>query len=154
MLRSEPNHWFFSPYNCEIWWMTSKKHRAVLLYHFKFCAIFHSHLWVQIIVTAWNCSISIIWVKTIQFFHPSELAIWWMTLKNNRALLLCHLKLCMSFHSHLWIKTEVTVWNHSILVEIINFSARLNLKFDRWQWVTIAICEFKVNLKWPELAIE
>ena len=28
--------------------------------------------------------------------------IWCMTLKNNRAPLLCHYKLCASFHSHPW----------------------------------------------------
>ena len=32
-----------------------------------------------------------------------------MTLKNNRAPLLCYFKLCVSFHSHPWIQPEVTV---------------------------------------------
>ena len=36
-------------------------------------------------------------------FCPCDLEIWWMTLKNNRASLLCCFKLCASFHSHQWI---------------------------------------------------
>ena len=44
-----------------------------------------------------------------QYFVPCDLKIWWMTLKNNRAPLLCCFKLCASFHSHQWIKTRVTV---------------------------------------------
>ena len=42
-------------------------------------------------------------------FCPCDLEIWWMTLKNNRASLLCYFKLCASFHSHLRIQTRVTV---------------------------------------------
>ena len=38
-----------------------------------------------------------------------DLEIWWMTLANNRAHLLCYLKLCESFQSHRWIQTGVTV---------------------------------------------
>ena len=44
-----------------------------------------------------------------RFFVPCDLEIWQMTLKNNRAPLLCYFKLCASFRSHLWIKTEVIV---------------------------------------------
>ena len=45
-----------------------------------------------------------------QFLEPCDLEIWWITLKNNRAPLLCYFKLCASFHSQLWIQTGVTVW--------------------------------------------
>ena len=44
-----------------------------------------------------------------RFFVPWDLEIWWMTLKNNRAPLLCYFKLCASFHNHLSIQTGVTV---------------------------------------------
>ena len=37
------------------------------------------------------------------------LEIWRMTLKNNRAPLLCHFKLCASFCNHQWIQSRVTV---------------------------------------------
>ena len=33
-------------------------------------------------------------------FVPCDLEIWWMTLENNRAPLLCCFKLCATFHSH------------------------------------------------------
>ena len=42
-------------------------------------------------------------------FVLCDLEIWLMTLKNNRAPLICHIKLCASFHRHMWIQTGVTV---------------------------------------------
>ena len=44
-----------------------------------------------------------------------------MTLENNRAPILCCLKLCASFHSHRWIQTRVTVRKRSIRVKIVVF---------------------------------
>ena len=43
------------------------------------------------------------------FLKPCDLAIWRMTLKNNRAPLLSNIKLCATFHHHMWIQTGVTV---------------------------------------------
>ena len=43
------------------------------------------------------------------YFVPCDLEIWWMTLENNRASLLCCFKLCATFHSHRWIQAGVTV---------------------------------------------
>ena len=43
-----------------------------------------------------------------------DLEIRWRTLKNNRAPLLCYLKLCASFGSHWWIQTGVAVRNTKI----------------------------------------
>ena len=40
-----------------------------------------------------------------QFFRPCDREIWWMTLQNNRAPLLCYLQLCASFRTHCWIQT-------------------------------------------------
>ena len=37
--------------------------------------------------------------------------IWRMTLKNNRAPFLCYIKLCASFHHHMWIQLELQSWN-------------------------------------------
>ena len=48
-------------------------------------------------------------------FFPCDLEISRMTLKNNRAPLLCHFKIWASFHSHLWIPTGVTVRKIPIL---------------------------------------
>ena len=100
--------------------------------------------------------------KNRRFFSPCDLAIWCMTLKNNRAPLLCYFKLCAPLHNHWWIQTGVTVWKRPIWVKIDDFLSRVNLKFDRWHWKTIghlfndtssfvhhlvAICEFKLELQ-------
>ena len=71
------------------------------------------------------------------FLEPCDLAIWRMTLKNNRAPLLCYFKLYASFHSHRWIQAGVTVRKRPIWVKIIDFFSRVTLKFDRWPWKTI-----------------
>ena len=72
-----------------------------------------------------------------QFLEPCDLEIWWMTLKNNRAPLLCYLNLCASFRSHWWIQTGVTVRKRPIWVQFDDFSSRVTLKFDVWPWKTI-----------------
>ena len=56
-----------------------------------------------------------------QFFAPCDLEIQRMTLKNNRAPLLCCFKLCASFHSHQWIQIGVTVRKHPIWVKFDDF---------------------------------
>ena len=75
--------------------------------------------------------------KSVFFFGPCDLEIWRMTLANNRVPLLCYFKLCASFHTHLCIKTGVTVRKHPILVEIGEFLSPVTLKFERWSWKTI-----------------
>ena len=85
-----------------------------------------------------------------------------MTLKNNRAPLLCYFKLCASFHSHQWIQTGVRVRKRPIRVKIGPFLAPVTLKFNGWPWKTIghlsyatssfvhhfiAISEFKLELR-------
>ena len=45
-------------------------------------------------------------------FHPCDLGIWRMTLKNYRAPLLSNIKLCASFHHHMSIQTGGTVRKH------------------------------------------
>ena len=72
-----------------------------------------------------------------RLFVPCDLEIWWMTLKNNRAPLLCYFKLCASFQSHRSIQTGVTVWKRSIRFKIVDFSFRVTLDFDGWPWKTI-----------------
>ena len=42
-LKLDSNHQFFRPCDCEIWWMTSKNNRALLLYYVKLCASFQIH---------------------------------------------------------------------------------------------------------------
>ena len=96
------------------------------------------------------------------FFVPCDLEIWWMTLKNNRAPLLCYFTLSASFRSHRSIQPGVTVRKRQIWVKISHFLSRVTLKFDRWPWKTIghlfyatssfvhhfiAISQFKLELE-------
>ena len=52
-----------------------------------------------------------------------------MTLKNNRAPLLSNIKLCASFHHHMWIQTGVTVRKRLSWV-----LTSVTLTFDLWPW--------------------
>ena len=64
-----------------------------------------------------------------RFLEPCDLEIWGMTLKNNRAPLLCYFKLCASFRSHWWIQTGVTVRKRLSWVV-----TSVTLTFDLWPW--------------------
>ena len=64
-------------------------------------------------------------------FCPVCLEIWRMTLKNNRASVLCYFKLCTSFRSHKWIQTGVTVRKR---LNWVLTSVTLTLTFDLWPW--------------------
>ena len=95
----------------------------------------------------------------------AQFRIWWMTLKNKRALLLYHAKLCASFQSHGWIQIGGTVQTggkRPIWVKYDDLLSQVTLKFDRWPWKTIghlfyatssfvhhfiAIVEFKLELQ-------
>ena len=121
---------FFSR-DIKIWQMTLKNNKTPLLSYFKLCVSFHSHMSIQNGVTAWKLQI---WVKIDDFFVPVDLEIWWMTLKHNRATLLCYFKLCVSFHRHLSIQNGVTVRKHPIWVEIGDFLSGATLILHRWPW--------------------
>ena len=102
----------------EILWMTLKNNRVTLLYYIKLCTSFQGHGWIQTGVTVWKRSIQ---VKIGDFFVPCDIEIWRMTLKNNRATLLCYFNLCVSFCRHWWIQTGVTVRKRTIWVKINDF---------------------------------
>ena len=51
---------FFVSRDLEIWCMTLKNNRALLLYYVKPCASFQSHRWIQTWVTVWKHSIRIV----------------------------------------------------------------------------------------------
>ena len=97
-----------------------------------------------------------------RFLEPCDLEIWRMTLKNNRAPLLCYFKLYASFRSHRWIQAGVTIRKRPIWVKIDDFLSRVTLQFDVWPWKSIghlfyatssfvhhfvAIGEFKLELQ-------
>ena len=54
-------------------------------------------------------------------FRGGDLEIWRMTLKNNRAPLLCFFKHCAAFCTHWWIQTGVTVRKRPIWVKFDDF---------------------------------
>ena len=62
-----------------------------------------------------------------RFVELCDLEIWCLTLKNNRAHLLCHFKLCASLHNRWWIQTGVTVRECRIWVKFDDFLAM-------WPW--------------------
>ena len=97
----------FRQCNHELWWMTLKNYGAPLPCYSKLCATFRNHLWIQTGVTVW--SKLLIRIKVCEFIVTCDLKSWWMTLKTNRAPVLCHLKLWASFHNHLRIQTGVMI---------------------------------------------
>ena len=139
--------------------MTLKNNRAFLLCYFKLCASFSYPL-----VNS-NRSYSPETPNLGQirrFLEPCDLGIWGMTLKNNRAPLLCYSKLCAAFRSHWWIQTGLTVRKRPIWVKCDAFQSHVTLKFDGWPSKTIghlfyatsslvhhflAIDEFKLKLQ-------
>ena len=56
--------------------------------------------------------------------------------QKNKARLLYN-KVCVSFHIHQWIQTEVTVQKHPIWVKSGDFFSCMTLQFDVWPWKTI-----------------
>ena len=125
---------FLEPCDLEIWRMTLKNNRTPLLCYFKLYASFRSHRWNP----SWSYSPETPNLgQNRQFFEPCDLAIWCMTLKNNRAPLLFCFKLCASFRNHWWIQAGVTVRKRPIWVTIHDFFIRVTLQFDVWPWKTI-----------------
>ena len=64
-------------------------------------------------------------------FVPCDLEIWWMTLENNRASLLCCFKLCAIFHRHWLIETGVTIQKRPIWVKYDDFLSCATLQNNR-----------------------
>ena len=139
---------FFVPCDLEIWWMTLENNRARLLYYIKLCASFQIHRWNETEVTARKRSICVKigtssmllqalcvisyplmnsnWsyspeTLNLFFFEPCVLEILRMTLKNNRASLLCYFKFCVSFRTNWWIQIGVTVRKRPIWVKFDDF---------------------------------
>ena len=59
LLKFDPNHRLFSPFDLESWCMTSKNDRAPLLYYIKLCVSFQIHRWIQTEVTLRKLSIRV-----------------------------------------------------------------------------------------------
>ena len=94
-------------------------------------------------------------------FVSYDLEIWQMTLKKNKAPLLCWFKLCASFHSHPWIQNGVTVRKRPIWVKINDFFVPCDLEI----WETTLknnkaplLCYFKLcasfhNHRWIQTGV-
>ena len=113
--------------------MTLKNYRAPLLHYIKLCVSSETPWWIQTGVTDRKCSIR---VKIGDFFVPCDLEIKWMTLKNNRASLLCNIKLCASMPS------VNSNWSYSPEMPNLGqnrrfFLSRVTLEFYGWPWKTI-----------------
>ena len=115
---------FFSC-DLEIWQMTLKNNMAPFLCYLKLCASFHSHRTIKTGVAIQKP----LFGSNHQIFVPCDLKIWQITLKKNRAPLLCHIKLCASFHCHMWIQTGVTVQKQLNWV-----LTSMTWTFDLWPW--------------------
>ena len=110
-LKSGKNWRFFIPHDLENWRMTFNK----------------ANLRDLIAVMGLVILLKIGFKSLIS--DSCNLEIWWMTSKNNRALLLYYVKLCASFQSHWWIQTGVTVrkWLNWVMTSV-------TLTFDLWPW--------------------
>ena len=92
---------------------------------------------IQTEVTVWKRTIQ---VKIDNFSVLCDLEILQMTLKNNRAPLLCCFKLCASFQIHGLIQTGVTIRKPPTLVKIDYFFCCVTLKFGGWPLKQKGIC--------------
>ena len=132
-LNLGPNWLFFVPRNLDIWWMTLKTIGHLFyttlsfVHNLKAIGIFKLEL------QSGNAQFG----SKLVFFVPGNLENWQRTLKDNRAPLLYHVKLCASFQIHWWSQTWVTVRKRSIQVKIGAFLSHVTLKIDRWPWKTI-----------------
>ena len=82
-----------------------------------------------------------------QFLEPCDLEIWRMTLKNNRAPLLCYFKLYASFRSHRWIQAGVTVRKRPIDVWPCKTIRHLFYATSSFVHHFVAIGDFKLELQ-------
>ena len=78
---------------------------------------------------AWSSIEEVPYCFARSFLEPCDLEIWRMTLKNNRAPLLCCFQLCAWFHCYMWIQTGVRVWKRLSWV-----LTSVTLIFDLWPW--------------------
>ena len=108
MLNSGQNCRFFGLCDLKIWWMTLKKIRHLFYATSSFVHHFVDNCEFKLELQSRNSEFR----SNLLIFSTCDLEILWMTLKNKRASLLSHLKLCTSFCSHLLIQTGVTVWKY------------------------------------------
>ena len=89
-------------------------------------------------------------ISNRRYLSLCDLEKWWMTLKNNMALLY-YAKRCASFQTHRWIQTLETVRKRSTRVKIGDIFSRVTLKFDGWPWKTIGQLHLALCIIWNPL---
>ena len=109
---------FFVVCDLEIWWMTLKTTGPLL-----YVASSFVHLFVAISEFKWSYSpetpnLGQNWCLLSQ----NNLEIWQMVLKNNREPPLSNIKLCASFHHHMWIQTGWTDGQTEPFIELFGCS--------------------------------
>ena len=163
LLKLDSNHWFFSPCDLKIWWMTSKNYRAPLLHYIKLCASSHTprwiQRWIQTGVTVWKCSI---WVKISDFLSRVTLKFDGWPWKTIGHLFYATLRIVHHFKAIGEFKLELQSWNTQFGSKLAIFLSRVTLKFYGWPWKKtighfyaassfvhhfIAIGEFKLKLQ-------
>ena len=156
LLKLDSNRWFSSKCDLKNWCMTSKNNRAPSILH-------------QVFRIISNPSDNLNWSYSPETLNSPQSAKFLscvtlkfdMTLRNNTASFLYHVKLCASFQSRGWIQTGVTVRKCQFRIKIGYILARVTLTFDGWPWKSIghtfyfdtnfvhhfiAISEFKLEL--------
>ena len=158
--KLDSNHWFFGPYDLEIWWITSSKighlFSATPSFVHQFKAIAEFKLELQ----SRNAQF---WSKSA-FFVPGDIEIWRMTLKNIRAPVLCYFKLCASFHSHrcytpkipnsgknwqFFVPCDLEIWRMTLKNNRAPLLCHIKLcaPFHRHMWIQTAVTVRK-RLNW------
>ena len=139
--------------------MTFKNNRTLLLRHFKLCAAFRSHWWIQTGVTVWE---RLIWVKIDDILDRVTLkfAVWYWTRIGQ--LFYATSSFVQHFVAIGEFKLELQSGNAQSGSKSTIFVSRVTLKFDGWHWKTIGhlsqasssymhhfiiICEFKLELQ-------
>ena len=116
-LKLDSNRQFFRPCDREIWWMTLQNNRAPSMLLQAMCIISYPLVNSNLSYSPETLNSG----QNRQFFELCDLEILRMTLKSNRAPLLCYFKLCASFRTHWWIQTWVTVRKRPIWVKFGDF---------------------------------
>ena len=102
-------------FKCDVW------PRKIIGHLFYITSSFVHHLKPSVNSNWIYCPETLNWGQNRRIFVPCDLEIWRMILRNNRAPLLCFIKLCASFHTPRWIQTGVTVRKRSIRFKIGEF---------------------------------
>ena len=141
-LNSGQNWWFF----CPMWpWNSTDDLEKKIGRHLFYATSSFVHHFVaidQFKLELQSGNAKKIRVKIGDFFVPCDLEIWWITLKNNRAPLLYHNKLCASFHCHMWSQTGVTVRKRlSWILTSVTLTFDLDLLHGHhfWNWKALKV---------------